>query len=91
VDEKTVRFLILMRMQIKGKNSREVYSGDAARQLGMAPGSEKDYEYQAAIRDLLHARYLQPHPNPTMTAQGVYLITDEGIAVADERLTPPES
>jgi hypothetical protein len=82
VDEKTLRFLRVMREQMRGKNSREVYSGPAAHALGMAPGYP---EYDARLADLVRAEYLQPHPNPTMTDQGVYLITDRGIGAADAR------
>jgi hypothetical protein len=61
-----------------------------ARRLNMAPGGEKDYMYQAALIDLVQAGYLREHPNRALTTQGVYLITDEGIAAADQRLAPPD-
>jgi hypothetical protein len=82
VDDKTLRFLRVMREQMRGKNSREVYSGDAAQELGMAPGSP---EYEARLADLVRAEYLQPHPNPTQAAHGACLITDRGIGAADMR------
>jgi hypothetical protein len=82
VDERTLRLLRLMREQMRGKNSREVYSGPAAHALGMAPGYP---EYEARLAELVRAEYLQPHPNPTMADQGVCLITDRGIGAADTR------
>ena len=82
MDEKTLRFLRLMCEQIRGKNTRAVSSGDAARQLEMAPGYT---EYETRLADLMQAGYLLPNPNPALNAQGMHQITDRGIAAADER------
>ena len=81
MDEKTLRFLRLMREQIRDKYTREVSSGDAARELGMAPG---DPEYETRLADLMRHGYLHPHPNPTSDAQGLHLITTTGVAAADD-------
>jgi hypothetical protein len=81
VDEKTLRFLRLMREQIKDKDTRAVSSGDAATQLEMAPGYP---EYESRLADLMQAGYLLPNPNPTLNSYGMHLITDRGIAAADE-------
>jgi hypothetical protein len=85
VEEKTLRFLRLMREQVRGKNSREVHSGQAARELGMAPGSMRHSEYEVRLNDLVRDGYLEPHPERTPTDYQRYLITDRGIAAADER------
>lgn len=85
VEEKTLRFLGLMREQVRGKNSREVHSGQAAREMGMAPGSRRHSEYEVRLNDLVQDGYLEPHPERTPTDYQRYLITDRGIAAADER------
>ena len=87
MDEKTLRFLRLMRKQIRDestgrdKYTRVVSSGDAARELGMAPG---DSEYETRLADLMRHGYLNPHPNSTLDAQGLRLITTTGVAAADD-------
>jgi hypothetical protein len=81
VDEKTLQFLKLLREQVRGKNSREVYTGGAARDLGIEPG---DPEYEILLTDLLRAGYVLPNADQNLTAQGAHQITDEGIAAADE-------
>jgi hypothetical protein len=65
----------------KGENSRDVYTGDATRELGIEPG---DPEYEIRLADLLRAGYLLPSADQNLTAQGAHQITDEGIAAVDE-------
>jgi len=84
MDATNLRLLKSMREQIRGKKSRAVYSGDAARELGMAPGSGRHAEYGFWLDELVKGGYLQPHPNPILRQQEVYLITDAGITIADE-------
>ncbi len=87
MDEKTLRFLRLMREQLRDKSTgrdkytREVSSGAAARELGMDPGYP---EYETRLADLMGHGYLHPHPNPTLNAQGLRLITTTGVAAADD-------
>ena len=87
MDEKTLHFLRLMREQIRDKSTgrnkytRVVSSGDAARELGMAPGYP---EYETRLADLMRLGYLHPHPNRTLDAQGLHLITTTGVAAADD-------
>jgi hypothetical protein len=81
VDEKTLQFLKVLREHVRDKNSRDVYTADAARQLGIEPG---DPEYEIRLADLLRAGYLLPNADQNLTAQGAHQITDEGIAAADE-------
>ena len=80
MDEKTIKFLRIMREQLRGTNSREVNSHKAARELNLAP---RHREYKDRIADLMWAKYLHPHPNPRLYRQGVHLITARGISVAD--------
>ena len=81
MDEKTLQFLKVLREQVRGKNSRAVYTGRAARELGIEPG---DPEYEIRLADLLRAGYLLPSADQNLTAQGAHQITDEGIAAAEE-------
>jgi hypothetical protein len=81
MDEKTLQFLKVLREQVRGKNSRDVYTGRAARELGIEPG---DPEYEIHLADLLRAGYLLPSADQNLTAQGAHQITDEGIAAAEE-------
>lgn len=85
MDEKTHRFLKLMREQVRGENSREVHSGHAGEELGIAPGSIKHSEYEARLNDLVQDGHLEPHPERAPTEFHRYLITDKGVAAADGR------
>jgi DNA-binding MarR family transcriptional regulator len=85
MDEITLVFLRRLRRQVRAAeplegDRRNVYTGDVAQQLGM---DETDYE--RCLGDLVRAGYLVPHPNPSFERQGVYRITDAGIAKADEK------
>jgi hypothetical protein len=91
MDEKTFQFLKLMREQVRGKNSREVHSGHAGQKLGIAPGSRKHSEYEARLNDLVQDGHLEPHPERTPTEFHRYLITDKGVAAADEREPQPST
>jgi hypothetical protein len=85
VDEKTLQFLKVLRKLVRGRNSRQVYTVVAARQLGIDIQTEPGHrEYEKHLADLELAEYLLRHPNPNLSAYGVYLITDKGIAVAEE-------
>lgn len=75
----------LMREQVRGENIREVHSGHAGEELGIAPGSMKHSEYEARLNDLVQEGHLEPHPERTPTEFHRYLITDKGVAAADER------
>jgi hypothetical protein len=81
VDEKTLQFLKLLREQVRDKNTRAVYTGRAARELGIEPAEP---EYEIRLTELLRAGYLLPNADQNLTAQGAHQITDEGIAAADE-------
>ena len=91
MDEKSLRFLRLMREQVRGKNSREVHSGQAARELRIAPGSIRHSEYEVRLRDLVQEGHVEPHPERAPTEFHRYLITDKGVAAADEREPQPST
>jgi hypothetical protein len=41
-------------------------------------------DFHRSMHDLVRADYLEEPANPALTVQGMYLITFEGIAVADK-------
>jgi hypothetical protein len=41
-------------------------------------------EYDVLVDELLQAGYLQRYPSPSLTAHGLYRLTDSGISTADE-------
>jgi hypothetical protein len=43
-------------------------------------------EYDVLVDELLQAGYLQRYPSPSLTAHGLYRLTDSGISTADEAL-----
>ena len=53
----------------------------AAISIGVNPsGSECD----GLVDELLEAGYIQSYPSPSLTAQGLYRLTDQGIAATKE-------
>jgi DNA-binding Lrp family transcriptional regulator len=84
MDETTRKFLRRLRHRARGRewfgeDHRNVYTGDVARELGMDRP-----EYERRLEELVGAGYLLPHPNILFERQGMYRITDDGIAAADE-------
>ena len=53
----------------------------AAISVGLDPGGS---ECRALVDELLRVGYLQRYPSPSLTAHGLYRLTDSGIAAADE-------
>ena len=53
----------------------------AAISVGLDPGGG---ESRALVDELLRAGYLRRYPSPSLTAHGLYRVTDSGIAAADE-------
>jgi hypothetical protein len=89
VDDKTLELLKLLRELVRGRNTRQVYTAVAARELGIDIQTQAGHrEYEKHLADLELAEYLLRHPNPNLSAYGVYLITDKGIAVAEEFQAP---
>ena len=70
-----------MRKQILGKPAPYVEVRAAAISIGLDPGGR---ECRALVDELLRAGYLQRYPSPSLTAHGLYRLTDLGIVAADE-------
>jgi hypothetical protein len=70
-----------MRRQILGKPAPYVEVRAAAISVGLDPGGS---ECRALVDELLRAGYLQRYPSPSLTAHGLYRLTDSGVAAADE-------
>ena len=70
-----------MRMQILGHQAPYVVVRGAAVSIGVDPdGSECD----GLVDELLQAGYIRTYPSSSLTAHGLYRLTDRGIAVAKE-------
>jgi hypothetical protein len=77
-----------MRKQILGKPAPYVMVHGAAISIGVKPGGS---ECHVLVDELLQAGYLQRYPSPSLTAHGLYRLTDSGIATADEAHSPGPS
>src|SRR5919205_1311036 len=82
VSEKAMRMLKHMRRQIFGQPAPYVVVRGAAIGIGVDPGGS---ECDGLVDDLLQAGYIRRYPSPTLTAHGLYRLTDRGIAAADEQ------
>jgi hypothetical protein len=72
-----MRMLKHMRMQILRHPAPYVVVQGAAVSIGVDPvGSECD----RLVDELLQAGYIQTYPSPSLTAHGLYRLTDRGIA-----------
>ena len=81
MDDETMQLLKAMREQLgKTSASRTVDALAAANALGLERGS---LDFHRRLHNLVGAEYLEESANPTLTTQGKYLITFEGIAAAD--------
>jgi hypothetical protein len=75
-----MRMLKHMRMQILRHPAPYVVVQGAAVSIGVDPvGSECD----RLVDELLQAGYIQTYPSPSLTAHGLYRLTDRGIAAKD--------
>jgi hypothetical protein len=70
-----------MRRQTLGNPAPYVEVRAAAISVGLDPGGS---ECRALVDELLRAGYLQRYPSPSLTAHGLYRLTDSGIVAADE-------
>src|SRR5215218_4160564 len=70
-----------MRKQIFGNPAPYVEVRAAAISIGLDPGG---IECRALVDELLQAVYLQHYPSPSLTAHGLYRLTDSGIVAADD-------
>ena len=81
MSDKALGMLKQMRRQIFGNPAPYVVVRGAALSVGVNPaGSECD----DLVDELLQAGYIRTYPSPSLTAHGLYRITDRGIAAAQE-------
>jgi len=76
-----LEMLVHMRKQIIGRGAPYVQVRPAAISIGLSPGGS---ECRALVDELLRDGYLQRYPSPSLTAHGLYRLTDSGIVAADE-------
>jgi hypothetical protein len=81
MSEKALGMLKHMRRQIFGQPAPYVEVRRAAISIGVDPGGS---ECGGLVDELLQAGCLQPYPSPSLTAHGLYRLTDSGISAADE-------
>ena len=81
MSEKALGMLKHMRKQIFGHPAPYVVVRRAAVSLGVNPGGS---ECDDLVDELLQAGYIRTYPSPSLTAHGLYRITDRGIAAAQE-------
>ena len=81
MSEKALRMLKHMRRQIFGQPAPYVQVRRAAISIGVDPGGS---ECGGLVDELVQAGCLQTYPSPSLTAHGLYRITDRGIAAAQE-------
>jgi hypothetical protein len=77
-----------MRKQIIGRGAPYVEVRSAAISVGLDPGGS---ECRALVDELLRDGYIRRYPSPSLTAHGLYRLTDSGIAAADEAQSPGPS
>jgi hypothetical protein len=70
-----------MRQQILGKPAPYVEVRAAAISVGLDPAGS---ECRAQVDELLRAGYIQRYPSSSLTAHGLYRLTDLGKGVAEE-------
>jgi hypothetical protein len=81
MSEKAWGMLKHMRMQILRHPAPYVVVRGAAFSIGVNPdGSECD----DLVDELLQAEYIRTYPSPSLTAHGLYRLTDRGIAAAKD-------
>jgi hypothetical protein len=84
MSEKALGMLKHMRGQIFGHPAPYVVVRGAALSIDVDPsGSECD----GLVDELLQAGYIRTYPSPSLTAHGLYRLTDRGIAAAREAAT----
>ena len=81
MSEKALGMLKQMRRQIFGRPAPYVEVRGAAVTVGVNPGGS---ECDSLVDELLQAGYIQNYPSPSLTAHGLYRLTDQGIAAARE-------
>ncbi len=85
MSDKALGMLKHMREQIVRRSERYVAVREAAISIGVESGGS---ECDGLVEELLRGGYLQRYPSPSLTAHGLYRLTDLGIAAADEADSP---
>ena len=81
MSNKALTMLIHMRKQIFGQPAPYVQVRGAAVSMGVDPiGSE----CEELVDELLWAGYIQHYPSPSLTAHGLYRLTDSGVSAAED-------
>jgi hypothetical protein len=81
MNDKALGMLKHMRRQIVGQPAPYVEVRGAAISIGVNPGHS---ECDGLVDELLRAGYIRSYASPSLTAHGLYRLTDRGIAAADE-------
>ena len=81
MSEKAWGMLKHMRMQILGHPAPYVVVRGAAVSIGVDPGGS---ECDGLVDELLLDGYIQSYPSPSLTAHGLYRMTDRGIVATKE-------
>ena len=81
MSNKALGMLKHMRRQIFGQAAPYVEVRGAAVSMGVAPGGS---ECDGLVDELLEGGFIRSYPSPSLTAHGLYRLTDRGIAAAEE-------
>ena len=81
MSEKALGMLKHMRRQFLRQPAPYVVVRGAALSIGVDPDGS---ECIGLVDELLEAGYIQTYPSPSLTAHGLYRLTNRGIAVAKE-------
>jgi hypothetical protein len=81
MSDKALGMLQHMRIQILGHPAPYVVVRGAAISIGVDPGGS---ECEGLVDELLQAGYIQNYPSPSLTAHGLYRLTDRGIGASKE-------
>ncbi len=85
MSDKALGMLKHMRKQIVRRAERCVAVREAAISIGVDPGGS---ECDGLVEELLRGGHLQRYPSPSLTAHGLYRLTDRGMSAADEADSP---
>ena len=81
MSEKALGMLKHMRRQIFGQPAPYVQVRGAAISIGVNPGGS---ECDGLVDELVQAGYIRSYGIPSLTAHGLYRLTDRGMAAAEE-------
>ena len=81
MSDKALGMLKHMRKQILSHPAPYVVVRGAALSIGVNPGGS---ECDDLVDELVQAGYIQTYPSPSLTAHGLYRLTDRGIVATKE-------